>query len=332
LDREALEARVVELTKLLASARLHSNARLEQALQTHLANAEIRSLQSLYTGLKEAEADFDKAAEVEYNDLKAALRQQHEEEVMKAVEAAKADAQEELELERQHLLDMAEEAKLEAQADQLEEVMKVHKGLASLELKLKQDDAVVRRAQAYNSLSSTLLGLEDALLSNRSAAPELNALYQAAKEAGDNFVTELVEAIPQSSVELLSRPEPIPTEPTLQRRLATKIDDFAVAALVPPSSGLFGAILARVFRRLYILDGQRVDMPQESSAAGDLRLLGQAARREQVREALPLLRAVSGSARCYVEAFTQEASAALQLRQILGAVKARVQCLNASLL
>ncbi|CAE7293137.1 unnamed protein product [Symbiodinium natans] len=198
---------------------------------------------------------------------------------------------------------MAEEAKLEEQANRLEDVMKLHRGLAKLETTLKKDDEVVKRAQAYNSLSSTLLRLEDALLSARGAGAELQALRKAAEEAGDHFVAELVAAIPPSSVELLSRPQPMPTEPTLQHHLKKKIDDFAAAAFFPPSSGLLAAVLGQVFRQFYILDGQSVEMPKESQAARDLRLLGRAASSGEVREALPLLGAVGGTARGHVQAW-----------------------------
>eukprot|EP00439_Symbiodinium_sp_Y106_P020838 s6008_g2.t1 len=221
---------------------------------------------------------------------------------LKAVIDARADAQEQLEVERQQLLDMAEEAKLEEQTDRLEEVLKLHRGLAKLETTLKKDDEVVKRAQAYNSLSATLLGLEDALLSGRSAQTELRALQRAADEAGDQFVADLVRSIPGNSVKLLSRAQPMPTEPTLQHSLKSKINDFAAAAFFPPSSGRVQKVLGQVFSQLYILDGQSVGMPQESQAARDLRLMGQAAASSEVREALPLLRAVSGTARGNVQA------------------------------
>eukprot|EP00435_Cladocopium_sp_Y103_P026035 s128_g6.t1 len=54
-----LEQRLVELTRMLASARLHSKARLEQALQTKMTQHELQALKALYTSLKEAEKDFD---------------------------------------------------------------------------------------------------------------------------------------------------------------------------------------------------------------------------------------------------------------------------------
>ncbi|CAJ1412816.1 unnamed protein product, partial [Effrenium voratum] len=60
-SREELQQRVVELTRLLATARLHSRSRLEQALQTKTGEAELKSLQALYGALGRAEKDFDEA-------------------------------------------------------------------------------------------------------------------------------------------------------------------------------------------------------------------------------------------------------------------------------
>ncbi|CAL1172691.1 unnamed protein product [Cladocopium goreaui] len=77
-SRKELEQRLVELTRMLASARLHSKARLEQALQTKMTQHELQALKALYTSLKEAEKDFDQAAEVEFQELKQELRKQQE--------------------------------------------------------------------------------------------------------------------------------------------------------------------------------------------------------------------------------------------------------------
>ncbi|CAE7684535.1 TY5A, partial [Symbiodinium sp. KB8] len=167
----------------------------------------------------------------------------------------------------------------------------------ALRTDLQGDLSVLR----IRGLSATLLGLEDALLSGRSAQAELRALQRAADEAGDQFVADLVRSIPGNSVQLVSRAQPMPTEPTLQHSLKSKIDDFAAAAFFPESSGRVQKVLGKVFSQLYILDGQSVGMPQESQAARDLRLLGRAAASSEVREALPLLRAVSGTARGNVQ-------------------------------
>ncbi|CAK9104920.1 unnamed protein product [Durusdinium trenchii] len=78
-SRKELEERMVELTRMLANARLHSKARLEQALQSKLTQEELRSLKGLYASLKEAEKDFDQAAEVEFEELKQQLRRDQEE-------------------------------------------------------------------------------------------------------------------------------------------------------------------------------------------------------------------------------------------------------------
>lgn len=325
-SRKELEQRLVELTRMLASARLHSKARLEQALQTKMTQHELQALKALYTSLKEAEKDFDQAAEVEFQELKQELRKQQEEAIAAAVAQAEQEAQEQWELEREQLMQQAEEAKLEAQADRVEEVVAMRKGFDDLEAVLKKDEAIMKRAHSYSRLSAAVLNLEEALLRGN-ATKELEAVQQAAAEAGDSFVSGLLKSLP---VDLLA--QPVPTESGLRHVLSEHLSRWATAALVPPDSGLLGELLGRAFRQFYILDGEDVCMPQESETARNLRVLGKAAKHTNVREALPLLDELQGLAAKRVEATTQEARQVLHVRQTLQAVKAHVQCLNAMLM
>ncbi|CAJ1335566.1 unnamed protein product [Effrenium voratum] len=127
---------------------------------------------------------------------------------------------------------MAEEAKLEAQADRVAEVVSLSKGFQALEEVVKKDDAIMKQAHAYNRLSTAVLSLEDALLRGE-AKQELEAVKRAAREAGDAFVLKLLEGLPASVVDRLGRTEPVPTEPAaggwesgLQQSLTAQLTDW----------------------------------------------------------------------------------------------------------
>ncbi|CAL1159061.1 unnamed protein product [Cladocopium goreaui] len=226
-----------------------------------------------------------------------------------AVAQAEQEAQEQWELEREQLMQQAEEAKLEAQADRVEEVVAMRKGFDDLEAVLKKDEAIMKRAHSYSRLSAAVLNLEEALLRGN-ATKELEAVQQAAAEAGDSFVSGLLKSLP---VDLLA--QPVPTESGLRHVLSEHLSRWATAALVPPDSGLLGELLGRAFRQFYILDGEDVCMPQESETARNLRVLGKAAKHTNVREALPLLDELQGLAAKRVEATTQEARQVLHVRK-----------------
>eukprot|EP00435_Cladocopium_sp_Y103_P034372 s128_g8.t2 len=247
-----------------------------------------------------------------------------------AVAQAEQEAQEQWELEREQLMQQAEEAKLEAQADRVEEVVAMRKGFDDLEAVLKKDqremrdEAIMKRAHSYSRLSAAVLSLEEALLRGN-ATKELEALQQAAAEA------RRLRFGKDTGVELLARPVPTERihavrqkESGLRHVLSEHLSRWATAALVPPESGLLGELLGRAFRQLYILDGE-----DESETARNLRVLGKAAKHTNVREALPLLDELQGLAAKRVEATTREARQVLHVRQTLQAVKAHVQCLNA---
>ncbi|CAJ1435249.1 unnamed protein product [Effrenium voratum] len=142
-----------------------------------------------------------------------------------AVEEAQREADAQLEAEREQLLDMAEEAKLEAQADRVAEVVSLSKGFQALEEVVKKDDAMMKQAHAYNRLSTAVLSLEDALLRGE-AKQELEAVKRAAREAGDAFVLKLLEGLPASVVDRLGRIEPVPTESGLRQSLTAQLADW----------------------------------------------------------------------------------------------------------
>mmetsp|Transcript_23266 Transcript_23266/g.42038 ORF Transcript_23266/g.42038 Transcript_23266/m.42038 type:complete len:607 (-) Transcript_23266:78-1898(-) len=338
LSREQLEARVVELTRLLAMARLHATARVDQALMTQLEAADAASLRSLREALVSAEEEYNKAAEVECKALEEELLQKQKDEVEQAIAAARGEATAALEAEREKLETAAAEAVLEVRAERLGDVISLSTGLKSLEKVLLEDDAVVQRARAYNSLSAALICLEDAILAGGGAQAELEALRKASAEVNDAFVTEVLTSLPSSAVNLCRRAAPVPTELLLRQSLSENLGDLAAAAFVPPNSGLLGEVVGRVFRQFYVLGGEPVTT-EDSEAAGNLAALGRAQRASaagsgvQLREALQNLEtSLKGSCRARAGvAWLSEARAALELRQTLSAVKARVQCLNATL-
>ncbi|CAE8602186.1 unnamed protein product [Polarella glacialis] len=339
LGRGELEARVLELTRHLAHGRLHAQARLDQALLTQLEGADAASLRALGQALEKAGAERDQVANEEYAALEVTLRERQEAEVVKAIADAQAAAAAKLEDDRQKLLAAASQAALEAQADRLAEVVSLSSGLAALEEVLMQDEAVVQRAHAYNSLSASLLSLEDAILAGRGACTELEALRQASADVNDAFVANLLSTLPADSADLCRRAGSVPTEPLLRQRLSSQLSDLATAAFVPAGSGLLGEVIGKVFRQLYILgrDSVVLDIPQETEASRNLAALGSAAGAVagggELREALDRLEgSLRGTCQERASTWLEEARAALQLRQTLEAVKARVQCLNATLL
>jgi len=336
LSREQLEARVIELTRLLAMARLHATARVDQALMTQLEAADAASLRSLREALASAEEDYNKAADVEYKALEEELLQKQKQEVDEAIASARAEATAALEAEREKLEASAKEAVMEARAERLPDVISLNSGLKSLEKVLLEDDAVVQRARAYNSLSAALLCLEEAILAGGGAQAELEALSKASTEVNDAFVTDLLSSLPSPAANLCRRAAPVPTEPLLRQSLSKQLGDLAAAAFIPPKSGLLGEVVGRVFRRLYILGGEPVT--EDSDAACNLAALGRAQHATaagsgvQLREAIQNLETtLRGSCRERGLMWLEEARAALELRQTLSAVKARVQCLNATL-
>lgn len=347
MDREQLQERVVELSQYLAMSRLHARARLEQALQTRLEAADTASLKDLSDALALANAEYDEVAARDLADFEAQLQQQHEEAVASATASAVAEAQRRLDAEGEQLRCLAEASLEEVRGARLKEVISLKSGLEAVEEVLSQDEALVRQAHAYNSLSVAVLGLEDAIIAGRSAEAELEALRSAAGKA-DAFVAELLARLPVASAELCKRAASVPTEPLLRHQLASHLDDLADAAFVPPGSGLLGEVLGRLFRWLYILQPQALPLPspmqhaasEVSETERNLLALGFAAPGSHTEMDIQRLESAfihlesSLGGRCRERAATwmAEARAALILRQTLWAVKARVQCLNAALL
>jgi len=349
MSREQLQARVVELSRYLAKSRIHARPRLEEALQTRLEAADAASLRDLADALARADAAYNEVAARHLADFQAQLQRQHEEAVAAAAASAAAEAQQRLAAEEEELRALAEAALAQEQCARLSEVIAFNEGLKAVEEVLSQDEALVRQAHAYNSLSVAVLGLEDAIIAGRSAETELEALRAAAAKT-DVFVVDLLARLPESSAELCKRAAAVPTEPLLRRHLASQLDHLATAAFVPPGSGLLGELLGRAFRWIYVLQPDAAPLPSQgaagrvpeaernlaalSFAAGPL---GQGANGDtdvqRLESALSVLEgSLGGLCRERAAAWMEEARSALILRQTICAVKARVQCLNAAVL
>lgn len=317
LNKEELQARVVELSRYLALSRLHARPRLEQALLTRLEAADAASLRDLGEALARADAAHDEATARELAELEVELQQQHEEAVAAATVAAMAEAERAVAAEDEKLREAAEAA-------------------------LQQ----VRQMNAYNSLSVAVLGLEDAITTGRSALPELEALRVAAGKA-DAYVEQLLVQLPESCAELCKRAAAVPTEPLLRQRLVSQLDDLAAVAFTPPGGGLLGEVLGRVFRWCYVLTPDAVPLPAPGGAPQEVErnltalscaALSCAARETpgevdalELETALACLEgSLGGRCRERAAAWMAELRSALILRQTLWAVKAHVQYLHAA--
>merc|ERR1740123_75453 len=76
LDRQQLQARVVELSRYLATSRLHARAWLEQALHMRLQAADAASLRDLQEALARKGEEHDEATAHELHQLQVSLHQQ----------------------------------------------------------------------------------------------------------------------------------------------------------------------------------------------------------------------------------------------------------------
>jgi hypothetical protein len=350
LDRQQLQARVVELSRYLATSRLHARAWLEQALHMRLQAADAASLRDLQEALARKGEEHDEATAHELHQLQVSLHQQHNEAVTAAVQTAVAQAQERLNAQELQWREAAQAAVTEACTARLKEVVVLNSGLASVEEALAQDETLVKEAHAYTGLTVALAGFEDAMVAGRSAGAELEALRAAAARA-DSVVAGMLAKLPKGCLELCRRNGVLPTPPLLRYRLAAELEDWVAAALVPPRSGLLGEVFGRLLGRLYVLLPSAVPLSGISAAGGSPGTT-EAERNLAVlsRVATPLISgsyagpqaiacslaqfesSLEGLCRQRAAAWIAEARDVLTLHQTLWAVKARVQCLNSKYL
>jgi len=252
LAAEQLKERIVELTRNLATARLYARERMEETLATHLEAAEVASLQSLEQGLIQLKARHDAKSQDDLAAYEAALRKRHEEVVAAARHQACQETSEALSCQQDALQAANEDAVAEERSGSLSDVISSGTGLCAIEEILKEEAAVIERVRTCNKVASALLSLEDAILAGRSGEAELKALQLAASKE-DPFVESILAALPQSCLQLCSKKR-VPTEPLLRHHLSDRLNDLTTVALRPPGGGLLAEVVARIFRRCYILD------------------------------------------------------------------------------
>mmetsp|Transcript_75800 Transcript_75800/g.149853 ORF Transcript_75800/g.149853 Transcript_75800/m.149853 type:complete len:318 (+) Transcript_75800:1-954(+) len=312
--------------------------------------ADAASLRDLKEALERKGEEHDEATARELHELQVSLHQQHEEAVTTCIQTAVAQAQERLNAQEQHLREAAQAALIEASTARLKEVVVLNSGLARVEEVLAQDETLVKEAHAYTGLTVALAGFEDAMVAGRSAGAELEALRAAAARA-DSVVAGMLAQLPTSSLELCRRNAVLPTPPLLRCRLATELEEWVAAALVPPSSGLLGEVFGRLLGRLYILVPSAVPL-SGTAATNQIPGATEAERNLAVlsRVATPLISgsyagpqaiacslaqfegSLEGLCRQRAATWIAEARDVLTLHQTLWAVKARVQCLNSKYL
>merc|ERR1711948_125715 len=119
-----------------------------------------------------------------------------------------------------------------------------------------------------------------------------------------------------------------------------QLGELVTASFVPPNSGLLGELVARVFRRLYILEAP--PWPNQDTANAptvvdrNLEVLSRVAnpiRRDELHTTLECLEnSLEGLCRDRSSDWLVATRSQLLLRQMLWVAKARVQCLTTLLL
>lgn len=272
--------------------------------------------------------------------LSVSLRQRHDEAVAAASLEAIAVGQRQIEEEKAKLALAAEQEVTTQQGALLPQVVSIRVGSGACERSITRDAALVKHAHAINMLAVSIVNLEDSILAGSSASAELDALRRNA-EAADDFAAGVLAKMPERCVDLCKRGV-VPTEPLMRQRLLAELHNLHATAFVPERAGLLHHAVARLFfRPLYMLsDGPDAGViPGEDAQAartrGNLEALGRAKTLVdggQLQAALDHLEvSLSGSVRVAASSWMSETRDALLLWQVVHAVKARAQCLNAGL-
>jgi len=341
LGPDGLRERVVELTKRLATDRLHARAQIQAALATHCEAMEVASLVQTEKALSNLEEDLNAEVSEEIRTLEASLlkRQEEQVEAARAEELSKAQAKHLAE--RDAATMAAEAATVQSLADRVSEVVAFGSGLTSLESILHDQADIMRIVCATNALSNAVVNVEDAVQSGRRASSELETLRARVRES-DPFIHGLLSRLPESCEELCSR-EAIPTDLLLSRNFDAHLNGLVETAFAPPrSSGLLGLVLAHILPRLYVLGtsaepdyalDSAYDEVSKLEMRDNLIALSRAAspqNADEVRTALLQLEATLGGAcRAQAAPWLSDLRSTLLLRQSLQAAKARAQCLTA---
>mmetsp|Transcript_72282 Transcript_72282/g.200512 ORF Transcript_72282/g.200512 Transcript_72282/m.200512 type:complete len:631 (+) Transcript_72282:65-1957(+) len=338
MDVEQLRARVVELSRFLAAARLHAEARIEDTLMTRFEAADAASLKLLEDGLLRLAEERDAAAAKEIVALEEQLQRVHEEEVMAARAEAAREAEEELAIEKERLQAAAELEILEEKGAHCAKVAAMRDGLAKVEEMLKHEAGLVQKVQAHNNLAVAVLSVEDAIVAQNGAHSEFKALRSAA-EGADPFSAGVIAHVPEDINTVM-----VPPASTLQQHFAEGVEELMVAAFVPPGSGLLGQAFGRLFRRLYVLDGRGALEPAAVALEDDEHCLAVKQNLDALARAsvsprgtgalsaavVDLEASLVGPCRELASDWLSETRKALLVHQALLVVKARAHCLTSA--
>jgi len=327
MGRQALEDRVVELTTALASARLHAKAKFEEALATHLEEAELLSIGNLREALAHMRAEQGSVLDKELQALEISLRLDHEEAIEKVAQEEALQAKKRLDAELKEIADAAQVARVRQLRAQVPEAMALSESLASLEDTLQRNSGFVKQTAHRNRLSTALLRLEDAMLSGRDAGVELKKLRIVASEA-DKFVADLLAHLPDSAVDACGR-GCVTSEQSLKEGFLNQRTELVAATFRPPGGGLLAELVGRFFASLYIMEASAV--PSGSSADKVSSTLHALSRAEISMDMNKLAALPEGPCRQQLQKWVDESKGMLQLWQILSLVKARIQCLQVEL-
>lgn len=340
LSEEQLRERVVELSRTLAEARLHSRARLESALMGQFEKTELESLKGLEAGLEQAEKDHAAKAQVELAELEVAMMRERDEVVARAAAAADAEAHSRMEAEKEWLNGVYHAGFMALRTSQLSSAVSANSGLRQLAQTLDEDAALLESVKVYHDLASAVLQFEGALISGKSVRKELEVLRSVA-EKSDPFAADIIAKLPAGCLDLCQR-DAVVTTACLRQTFPAQVKELEVAAFVPPGSyGICGEITGRIFQYIHSLgSGARASEAWASVTGAEsstvrrnvqvLHSVGQPRDSSELREAvLRLESSLEGECKARSKSWVEAVRDTLLLRQALLAVKARAACMHA---
>lgn len=337
MSEEQLRARVVELSRSVAAARLYPKARLEEALATNLEAAELRSLECLESGLISLKADVLEKASKESDELDAKLRDQLPITVAARAESVSVETEENLVATESARLQAFEEMQAYLKVVNVDDVFSVSNGLQSMEQALDREKDSVERHHACRGLAQAVAALEDAILAGRPCNGELQTLRLVASKA-DTFVDGLMTKLPEECTSIC-RDGAVPTEESIRKTLPDQLHELTTTAFLPPGGGLAAELVARLFRSLYFVNCEpSATTSEEDDRAKEVRKnlaaisrLSRAAKPCELEDALLCFEdALTGSCVEATQDWLSATRSALLLRQTLWAAKARMHCLIAT--
>jgi hypothetical protein len=338
MTEDELRARVIELSRCVASERLYTTARLEEDLAAKMEVVELASIDSLEEGLKRLKVQYDDDESEQCMNLDTQLGDMHREVLVAARIEASKSAEQKLSSDEVEMRKESNDIAVFERSVRLDEVVSFSSGLQQAEEALTSEKDSIEHSSACNSLSQAVLLLEDAILAGRPCLAELESLRLVADQA-DVFSANLLAQLPDGCI-AICRQGSVPSEDAIRQHLPAKLHALSLNAFLPPGGGLAAELLACVFRRLYLInsEAQKV-MSGVIDPADEVRInleatsrLLRASRRKTPGELEEALRHLEGSLSgyCFEEAknWLHDTRCALSLRQVIWAVKARVQCLT----